>query len=329
MEWKRTVKFEDQSSLPGPPLKMSANPSPEVKAIKTLTPDLTTALSNELLSRELISDEVYSKVLESNHSATEKAAIMINSARKVIELAPSKFTEFLEVLSKLNCARLVESLNSTCQSKATSYILQGSHQFMPSSSERSLAHHGMGMAAIATGVQPTPQSIRFSQPSVDVTHSQMDAMQLPNVHPQQQAHMTPPHHTQTTTSMHSSSQMHEGEMIHWLHVIGGGCSCNVYRSQVTWQVSASDTCVVQCLLTSQFLEFVYPSRVLRECVLMHLRARKGTCEYLRLNGKSRTSLKASYTFTASLALWKVPRCVKVLTITLASIQDWTWKNAVI
>ena len=121
---------------------MAANPSPEVKAILKLTPDLTTALSNEplgvaneLLSKGLISDEVYSEVLESNYSATRKAAIMINSARKVVKLTPSKFTEFLEILSELNCARLVESLRSTYQSESTSQILQGSDQFsMPSSS---------------------------------------------------------------------------------------------------------------------------------------------------------------------------------------------------
>ena len=167
---------------------MAANSSPEVKAILKLTPDLTTALSNEpfsvankLLSQDLISDEVYSKVLGCNHSATEKAAIMIESARKVIKLTPSKFTGFLEILSELSCARLVENLRSTYQSESAlaSQIIQESHQFStPSNSvtvtgamplslentvslassmtgpspsqmmqyqERSLAHHGIGM----------------------------------------------------------------------------------------------------------------------------------------------------------------------------------------
>ena len=137
-------------------------------------------MANKLLSNGLILDEVYSEVLESNYCATRKAAIM---ARKVIKLTPSKFTEFLEILSELNCARLVESLRSTCQSKSTSQILQGSDQFsMPLSlvtftrtppptstvsltssiagpspsqmmqyQERSLAHHGIGMQHTTMG----------------------------------------------------------------------------------------------------------------------------------------------------------------------------------
>ena len=122
----------------GPPLKMAGNPLPEVRAISKLTPDLTMALSNEplgvaneLLSKDLISDEVYSEVLMSTSSATEKAAIMIESVSKVIKLMPSKFTEFLEALSELNYARLVESLRSTYQSESAlaSQMLQGSHQF--------------------------------------------------------------------------------------------------------------------------------------------------------------------------------------------------------
>ena len=110
---------------------MAANPSPEVISILKLTPDLTTALSNEplsvaneLLSKGLISSEVYSKVLVPTSSATEEAAIMIDSARKVIEIAPLKFTEFLEILSKVTSAKeVVESLHSAYQSELTSQIL--------------------------------------------------------------------------------------------------------------------------------------------------------------------------------------------------------------
>ena len=134
--------------------------------------------------------------------------------------------------------------------------------------ERNQAHHGIGMqhttmgqvnmshpkAATAPGMQP------ISQLPMGLAHSQMDAMQLPNVYTQQQAqymgynitevqasgdiepsaihagrlemasgvyphmipHTTPPHH------MHSCSQMPQGEMIRPLHIIGGGggYSCN-------------------------------------------------------------------------------------------------------
>ena len=325
---KRNSPVSKRSSLPSPPLKMAADPSPEVKTILKLTPDLTTALSNEplgvaneLLSKGLISDECYSEVLMPTSSATRKAAIMIESARKVIKLNPSKFTVFLEILSEMSCAaRLVESLCSTYQSESApaSQMLQfstpsnsatftrtpppssmntmslASSMTGPSPSqmmqyqERSLAHHGIRMprqhtrmeqltrshpeASSTTGMQPPPQLMtRFSQLSVEVPHRQMGMIQLPNMYTQQQAHynvmgynttemqlhratsghigpsesathaemaggtvyphmiphVTPPHHMHSATSMHSCSQMHQGEMIRPLHVIGRGCSCNV------------------------------------------------------------------------------------------------------
>ena len=158
------------------------------------------------------------------------------------------FTRTRPPSSSVNTVSLASSMTGPSPSQMMQY------------QERSLAHHGMGMlhtrmeqlrvshprAAAATGVQPTPQSmIKSSQPSVEVAHSQvsyMDAMQLPNVYPQQQAqymghnttemqlhqasghiepsathmipHTTPPHLMHSTTSMYSSSQMHEGEMIH-------------------------------------------------------------------------------------------------------------------
>ena len=109
---------------------MASNPSPEVKSILIRTHDLTVALSNEplgvagiLLGKELISSEVYSKVLVPTYSATEKAAIMIESARKLVEITPSKFTEFLEILSEATCAKeVVESLSATYQSELTSLV---------------------------------------------------------------------------------------------------------------------------------------------------------------------------------------------------------------
>ena len=109
---------------------MASNPSPEVKSILIRTHDLTVALSNEplgvagiLLGKELISSEVYSKVLVPTYSATEKAAIMVESARKVVEITPSKFTEFLGILSELTCAKeVVESLSATYQSELASLV---------------------------------------------------------------------------------------------------------------------------------------------------------------------------------------------------------------
>ena len=107
---------------------MAANPSPEVKAILKQTHYLTTALSNDslgvagiLLSKELISSEVYSKILIPTFTPTEKAAIMIDSTRKIVEVAPEKYTKFVEVLSDQAYAKeVVENLRSTYQSELTS-----------------------------------------------------------------------------------------------------------------------------------------------------------------------------------------------------------------
>ena len=99
--------------------------TPEAKAILIRTHDLTTALANQpldvagtLLSKELISSEVYSRVLLPSYTPTEKAAFMVESARKVVEIAPEKFHKFLEALSEQICANeVIKSLSSTYQSE--------------------------------------------------------------------------------------------------------------------------------------------------------------------------------------------------------------------
>jgi hypothetical protein len=86
------------------------------------------ALSNEplsvagsLLSKRFISGEIMSKVLLISYTPTEKATILIEAVRNKIELAPSKFTELLGVLSEVACAKeVVERLYSTYQSELTS-----------------------------------------------------------------------------------------------------------------------------------------------------------------------------------------------------------------
>jgi hypothetical protein len=88
------------------------------------------ALSNEpvgvagiLVSKGFVSDETVSKMLVVSYTPTEKAAILIEAVRNKIELAPSKFTELLEILSEQVCAKeVVESLRSTYQSELTSLI---------------------------------------------------------------------------------------------------------------------------------------------------------------------------------------------------------------
>ena len=105
---------------------MASNTSPEVKSILTHTPDLTTALSNDslgvagiLLSKELICREVYSKMLSMNaYTPREKSAILVEAMTNTIEIAPIKFSTFLEILSEQVCAKEVaERLRCTYQSE--------------------------------------------------------------------------------------------------------------------------------------------------------------------------------------------------------------------
>jgi hypothetical protein len=126
-----------QSSLPGPPLKMaSVNRSPKVKLILKQTHNLTTVFSNDplgvalkLLSKGFISEETMSKMLVVSYTPTEKAAILIEAVRNKIELAPSKFTELIEILSEVACAKeVVESLRSTYQSELTSLVHYHTYQ---------------------------------------------------------------------------------------------------------------------------------------------------------------------------------------------------------
>ena len=107
---------------------MAFNPSPEVKAITMQTHDLTTALSNDslgvagiLLSKELICREVHSKMLIDSYTPAKKAAILVEAVTNTIEIAPLKFSNLLDTLSEVTCAKeVVESLRSTYQSELTS-----------------------------------------------------------------------------------------------------------------------------------------------------------------------------------------------------------------
>ena len=93
-------------------------------------PDLTTALSNDplgvagrLLSKELICREVYSKMLIGSYTPAEKAAILIEAVGNTVEITPVKFQCFLEILSKVVCAKeVVERLRSTYQSESLSSL---------------------------------------------------------------------------------------------------------------------------------------------------------------------------------------------------------------
>ena len=114
---------------------MAANPSPEVKAIMMQTRDLTIVFSNDslgmagkLLSKELISKEVYLKMLVDSYTPAKKAAILVEAARNSIEIAPVKFQYLLEILSEEFWTKeVVEKLHTTCQSELTMILTLGMH----------------------------------------------------------------------------------------------------------------------------------------------------------------------------------------------------------
>ena len=136
---------------------MASNQSPEVNAITIRTPDLMLALSNEplgvagiLLGNGFISGEIMSKMLVVSYTPTEKATILIEAVRNKIELAPSKFTELLEILSEVACAKeVVESLRSTYQSELTSLM----HDQKCQSSSLAQQFHREGLAVQDQTVQ--------------------------------------------------------------------------------------------------------------------------------------------------------------------------------
>lgn len=109
---------------------MAFKPSPEVKSILIRTHDLVTAVSIEplsvagiLLSKGFISGEIMSKMLIVTYTPTEKAAILIEAVRNKITIVPTKFTEFLGILSEQTSTQeVVESLYSTYQSE---FLLRG------------------------------------------------------------------------------------------------------------------------------------------------------------------------------------------------------------
>ena len=104
---------------------MASTPSPEVKSIIVRTPELATAISSDLLAishvlsnKELISTETLSKMVLTSYTPAEKATIVVEAVRSSIEIAPTKFEEFLQILSEQNMTEsVVDGLRSTYQSK--------------------------------------------------------------------------------------------------------------------------------------------------------------------------------------------------------------------
>ena len=104
---------------------MASTPSPEVNSINVRTPELATAISSDplaishvLLSKGLISTETLSKMLIPSYTSAEKATIVVETVRNSIEIAPTKFEEFLRILSEQAITKsVVDGLRSTHQSE--------------------------------------------------------------------------------------------------------------------------------------------------------------------------------------------------------------------
>ena len=104
---------------------MASTPSPEVNSIIARTAELSTAISSDplaishvLLSKQLISTETLSKMVLTCHTPAEKATIVVEAVRTTIKLAPTKFEQFLRILSEQPMTTsVVDGLRSTYHSK--------------------------------------------------------------------------------------------------------------------------------------------------------------------------------------------------------------------
>ena len=103
-------------------IRVSSGSSPEVKAIRRLTNDLTSALtyntldiSGMLLGGELISDDARMEMLKPLDEKT-KAAILVEAVKNTMKMYPKRFNNLLQILSRSEQnLKVVEKLRSTYQ----------------------------------------------------------------------------------------------------------------------------------------------------------------------------------------------------------------------
>ena len=99
----------------------SPRPSPEVESIESLTPVLTTAITNDvltisgwLLSKSLIPGSVQSRIVNGHyHMPMEKAAMLLDAVKHTIETNSKKFKDFLQILSDHVDKEVEKDLRST------------------------------------------------------------------------------------------------------------------------------------------------------------------------------------------------------------------------
>ena len=109
---------------------MASLETPAVNTISTHTEELIMTFSSDpeliagvLFSTNFIQDDVLLKVSSDDTPLNGKAVILVEAVTKEIEIAPEKFTEFLEILSEnLLATEVVDGLLSTYRSEFCNYL---------------------------------------------------------------------------------------------------------------------------------------------------------------------------------------------------------------
>ena len=118
------------SSVESTSTKQQTDSSAEYKAMKSCHDKLVKALSNGVLSisqklfaNGIISEETSEKMLLTSATQQEKATILVNNIRKMIEINPTNFSQFISILSEEQCTKdIVKILQSTLRD-----IIQNTH----------------------------------------------------------------------------------------------------------------------------------------------------------------------------------------------------------
>ena len=107
---------------------MASLEMPAVNTIITHTEELIMMFSSDpeliagaLFSTSFIQDDILLK-MSSDNTPTGKAAILVEAVKKELGIAPEKFTEFLEIISK-NAIGIVDDLLLTYQSEFGDIII--------------------------------------------------------------------------------------------------------------------------------------------------------------------------------------------------------------
>ena len=114
-----TTDHDSRTELPDK--KQEADKSAEYRAVVQCHAKLVTALSNgplsislKLFASGIISEETYERMLLPSAIPQDKATLLVNNVRKMIEINPTSFSKFVSILSEEQWTKdIVELLQST------------------------------------------------------------------------------------------------------------------------------------------------------------------------------------------------------------------------